>query len=34
MIAKVVIRIGRKRVRHASMIASRSGMPVARSVLA
>ena len=27
MIAKVVIRIGRSRVRHASTIASRSGMP-------
>src|SRR5438093_1362387 len=34
MIAKVVIRIGRRRVRHASTIASRSGTPRARRVLA
>ena len=34
MIAKVVMRIGRRRVRHASTIASRSGSPAARSVLA
>ena len=33
-IADVVIRIGRSRVRHASMIASRFGTPRARSTLA
>ena len=34
MIAVVVIRIGRSRVRHDSTIASRSGTPRARSTLA
>ena len=34
MVAMVVIRIGRRRVRPASTVASRSGLPARRSTLA